>query len=98
MAGTMDILDTIGQLILADKSENSTSSTFPFDEVTFLLGKAPGKDMEGAEYTTKHGSIRLPQALVGFGLDSTSCIQRQVELTYTPIIHPDMFPCVNRTV
>ncbi len=78
MAGTMDTLDTIGQLILADKSEMSPSSDFTFDDVTFLLGKAPGIDVEGAEFTTKHGSIRLPQTLVGFGIDSGSCIQRQV--------------------
>ncbi len=78
MAGTMDILNTIGQTIINDKDENSTSTVFTFKEVTYVLSKEHGSRLEGQEFQPKHGGIILPSRLEVLGIDSGLCVQRQV--------------------
>ncbi len=78
MAGTMEVLNTIGQMIIKDKEENTSSTVFEFNEVTLLLGKEHGRSLEGQVFQSKHGGIRLPRRLESLNVDGGSCVQRQV--------------------
>ncbi len=78
MAGTMEILNTIGQMIINDMEENATNTIFTFEEVTSVLSKEHGSRVEGHEFQSRHGSIRLPERLEMLDLDASSCVQTQV--------------------
>ncbi len=79
MGGVMDLLNIIGQSILTDKEENFPSTNFLFDGVSYLLGKESGSRVQGSSYDTEQGSVKMPGTLEILGLDSGSCVQRQVE-------------------
>lgn len=78
MAGVMNLLNIIGQSILADKEENFPSTNFIFEGVSYLLGKESGSRVQGSSYSTEQGSLKMPRTLEMLGLDSGSCVQRQV--------------------
>ena len=78
IAGAMGVLDTIGQTIIKDKDVDANSTSFMFNEVTLLLGKEHGHSLEGQEFQSKHGGIRLPRRLESLNIDGGSCVERQV--------------------
>ncbi len=78
MAGTMEVLNTIGQTIIIDKKMDANSTNFGFNEVTLLLGKENGSSLEGQEFQSKHGGIILPRRLESLDIDGGACVQRQV--------------------
>ncbi len=78
MAAAMGVINTIAQTIIKDKDMDANSSNFIFNEVTLLLGKEYGRRLEGQEFQSQHGGIRLPRRLESLGIEGGSCVERQV--------------------
>ena len=78
MAGTMEILSTMGQMIINDKEMNAKSTILTLEDITFVLSKQNGSLIESQEIQSKQGSIRLPSRLETLGIDGGSCVQKQV--------------------
>ncbi len=97
MADTMKVLNTIGQSILADKEENYPSSDFEFDGVSYLLGKESGRRVQGMSYNTGQGSVKMPDDLEALGIDSGSCVQRQVLINQLHKVHLEVHEKCNPT-